>query len=43
MQAILILADRLAHVLTAGPVAALVDLLIDEGLEGVGQGDTGAG
>ena len=34
---ILILADQLAHVLAAGAVAAFADLLVDEGLQAVGQ------
>ncbi len=39
LQAILILADQFTHVLAARAVAALIDLLIDEGLERVREGD----
>jgi hypothetical protein len=36
VQAILILANQLTHVLAAGAVAALIDLLIHKGLERIG-------
>jgi len=39
VRSILVPADELAHVLAAGAVAALSDLLIDEGLQCVRQGD----
>lgn len=39
MLPILILANQLTHIFTAGAVAALADLIIDKGLESVRQGD----
>lgn len=36
VQAVLVLADQLTHVLTAGAVAALIDLLVHKGFERVG-------
>lgn len=39
LEPILIPADQLAHILAAGAVTALADLLVHEGLEAVGQGN----
>jgi len=41
--AVLLAADQLAHVLAAGAKAALADLLVDEGLERIRQGDVHGG
>jgi hypothetical protein len=42
-QAILVLSDKFANVLAAGAVALLIDLLVDEVLERVGQGNAHCG
>src|SRR5690606_29532089 len=39
MQPVLVAADQCAHVLAAGAMAKLADLLVDEGLEAIGQRD----
>jgi hypothetical protein len=39
LLAVLFAADQLAHVLAAGAVAALLHLLVDEGLQSARQGD----
>jgi hypothetical protein len=39
MLLVVVLANQLSHVFAAGAVPTLPDLLIDEGLECVGQGD----
>ena len=39
MLSVMFLANQFAHVFAAGAVPTLPDLLIDEGLERVGQGN----
>ncbi len=39
MLPILILANQFPHIFAAGAVATLIHLVIDKGLQGVGQGD----